>query len=87
MMSEKIKQLLKRPMLVIMIFFLPLIGTIISSSFLAKVQNDSKIPEKIIQTKIHEQKLPKNLKKILQMDKQKKQQNTKRIPPTKQISH
>ena len=29
--------------------------------------NDSKIPEKIIQTKIHEQKLSKNIKKILQM--------------------
>lgn len=46
-----------------------------------------KYQKKFIQTKIHEQKLPKNLKKILQMDKQKKQQNTKRIPPTKQISH
>ena len=44
-----------------------------------------KIPKKIIQTKIHEQKLPKNLKKIPQMDKQKKQQNTKRIPPIQQI--
>ncbi|RBN38138.1 ABC transporter permease, partial [Priestia megaterium] len=48
MISEKIKQLLKRPMLVIMIFFLPLIGTIISSSFLAKVQSDSKIPVALV---------------------------------------
>ena len=35
-------------MLVIMIFFLPLIGTIISSSFLAKVQSDSKIPVALV---------------------------------------
>ena len=43
-----------------------------------------KIPEKIIQTKIQKQKLPKNTKKILQMAKPKKQQNTKHIPPLKQ---
>ncbi|MBZ6489114.1 ABC transporter permease [Priestia aryabhattai] len=48
MISEKIKQLLKRPMLIVMIFFLPLIGTIISSSFLAKVQTDSKIPVALV---------------------------------------
>lgn len=48
MISEKIKQLLKRPMLIVMIFFLPLIGTVISSSFLAKVQSDSKIPVALV---------------------------------------
>ncbi|MEW4265789.1 ABC transporter permease [Priestia megaterium] len=48
MISEKIKQLLKRPMLIVMIFFLPLIGTIISSSFLEKVQTDSKIPVALV---------------------------------------
>jgi ABC-2 type transport system permease protein len=48
MISEKIKQLLKRPVLVVMIFFLPLIGTIISSSFLAKVESDSKIPVALV---------------------------------------
>ncbi len=48
MISEKIKQLLKRPVLVVMIFFLPLIGTIISSSVLAKVESDSKIPVALV---------------------------------------
>lgn len=48
MISEKIKQLLKRPMLIVMVFFLPLIGTIISSSFLEKVQSDSKIPVALV---------------------------------------
>ncbi|MEH7358828.1 ABC transporter permease [Priestia megaterium] len=48
MISEKIKQLLKRPMLIVMVFFLPLIGTVISSSFLAKVQSDSKIPVALV---------------------------------------
>ena len=45
-----------------------------------------KIPEKIIQTKNTKAKTTKKtLKKILQMAKPKKQQNTKHIPPLKQM--
>ena len=38
-----------------------------------EIKQIRKYQKKIIQTKIHEQKIPKNLKKIPQMDKQTKQ--------------